>query len=252
MAGPDLGDPRTLGLPPVPDYLTAATPFERGDEVMLRWPTRIGVPEGWSGSGGAAARTDRETFLATLEALGGEVVEIAFPAVWEEFTSSAFNATRLPERTEIFLEVLRRDVRLFGVALSPWINGLLLSGDELLKGQRARVALLHLVLDQVFSKCDVLLQSSAGPMDMVGLPLIAFPIGLRERSGVPVPHGALVAGAPFGEERLLSIASGFQAVTDWHRGRPPRLSDEDQATRILSPHRSRGRLGVAAVAELAE
>jgi Asp-tRNA(Asn)/Glu-tRNA(Gln) amidotransferase A subunit family amidase len=252
MAGPDPADLRTLGLPPVPDYLAAATPVEGDRGVELRWPMRVGVPEGWVGAGGDETQADRESFLSALEAIGGELVEIALPPEWEGLTSSAMNAVRLPERSEIFLETLRRDVRLFGVALSPWINGLLLSGDEFLKGQRARVALLGLVLDRVFSSCDVVLQSGAGPMDMVGLPLIAFPIGMRERSGVAAPHGVLAAGLPFGEERLLALASAWQAVTDWHRRRPLRLSEEEQARARPTTEKSRGRLGVGAVAELAE
>ena len=40
MAGPDPRDPRTLGLPPVPDYVRAATPVEAG---RLRWPLTVGV-----------------------------------------------------------------------------------------------------------------------------------------------------------------------------------------------------------------
>ena len=46
LAGPDPNDPRTLGLPPVPDYVTAATPVVRRDKVVLRWPTRIGIQPG--------------------------------------------------------------------------------------------------------------------------------------------------------------------------------------------------------------
>jgi hypothetical protein len=55
---------------------------------------------------------------------------------------------------------------------------------------------------------------------MIGLPLISFPIGFEESGGRPLPIGALVGGPPFGEERLLSLAAAYQAVTDWHRRRP--------------------------------
>jgi Asp-tRNA(Asn)/Glu-tRNA(Gln) amidotransferase A subunit family amidase len=252
MAGPDAEDPRTLGLPPVPDYLAAATPMERTGGITLRWPTRVGVPGGWLAAGDDALRPGREAFLDSLEGMGAQLVEITYPDEWEALTSSAMNAVRLPERSEIFLDALRRDVRLFGVALSPWINGLLLSGDELLKGQRARLALLRLVLETIFRDCDVLLQTGSGPMDMIGLPLVAFPIGMRERSGVLTPHGALVAAPPLGEERLLSVAAAWQAVTDWHLQRPPRLPDEEQASRDGLSRPPARRLGVEAVSELAE
>jgi len=252
MAGPDPADPRTLGLPPVPDYLTAATPVLSGSGPGLRWPTRIGVPEGWVGAGGDEVRADREAFLAALPAMGAEIVDLSLPDEWEELTSSAMNAIRLPERSEIFLEELRSDVRRFGVSLSPWINGLLLSGDELLKGHRARSLLLRIVLERLFGSCELVLQTGAGPMDMIGLPLITFPIGMRERSGVSMPHGVLVAGLPFGEERLLALASTWQARSEWHLRRPPRLPDEEQVRGHGADSKQRGRLDVAAVAALAE
>jgi hypothetical protein len=184
--------------------------------------------------------------------MGVELIDFSYPAEWDGLTSSAMNSIRLPERSEIFLDELRSDVRRFGVSLSPWINGLLLSGDELLKGQRARFALLRLVLEQLFASCDLLLQTGAGPMDMIGLPLVTFPIGMRERSGVSVPHGVLVAGPPLGEERLLALAGAWQATTDWHLRRAPRLLDEEQARRSGASERRRGRLDVEEVARLAQ
>jgi len=50
MAGPDPADPRTLGLPPVPDFVTAAAPVRRGSATALRWPTTIGVLPGYLGT----------------------------------------------------------------------------------------------------------------------------------------------------------------------------------------------------------
>ncbi|MGD2069485.1 MAG: amidase [Gemmatimonadota bacterium] len=246
MAGPDPEDPRTLGLPDVPDYVRAATPVERGDRPALRWETTVGVPPGYldapedepggdepRGPPGEAsearerrARRRRERQRAEVDArrvmldrfrdLGARVVEIEYPAEWETLTSWNFNNVRLPERTEPFLEYLRRDVRLFGVSLSPWINGLLLPGAEYLRGQRAKLALLRTVLDDVFARCDVVLQTSPIPFDMVGLPLIAFPNGMVDGR----PTGALLGGHPYAEDRLLSVAAAYQSVTGWHRERP--------------------------------
>src|SRR5690606_30024158 len=42
LAQPDPLDPRTLGLPPAPNYALAATAFD-GERPRVRWPTRIGV-----------------------------------------------------------------------------------------------------------------------------------------------------------------------------------------------------------------
>lgn len=252
MAGPDPMDPRTQGLPPVPDFINAAEPVRRGDGVALRWPTTVGVlpdyldppeEEGGLGEvGGFRPRSEtpeqrdrrvllarerrateqaaRRAMVATFQDLGAEVVEVELPPDWDLLTGGNFNNVRLPERTEPFLDVLRRDVRLFGVSLSPWINGLLLSGPEYLRGQRAKMLLLQRVLDGLFARCDVVVQTSPIPFDIIGLPLIAFPIGFEDSKGVPLPVPGMLGGLPFGEERLLSLVAAYQAVTDWHRRRP--------------------------------
>ena len=249
MAGPDPRDPRTLGMPPVPDYATAADPVRRGSETVLRWPTTIGILPGYLDQADqdddfsgfppreessaqrdqrmrqaalrrAAEGQARRAMLATLEGVGARVVEVELPPDWETLTSGNFNNVRLPERAEPFMEALRRDVRLFGVSLSPWINGLLLSGPEYLRGQRAKMVLLQRVLDGIFSRCDVVVQTSPIPFDMIGLPLIAFPIGVEESRGTPLPLAGMMGGLPFGEERLLSLVAAYQAETEWHRRRP--------------------------------
>jgi Asp-tRNA(Asn)/Glu-tRNA(Gln) amidotransferase A subunit family amidase len=219
IAGPDRSDPRTLGLPPVPDYSLAADPVERSGRPVLRWSTRVGVFPDYTDPGHPEAEA-RMRMLETLEGLGGRVVQVEPPEDWEVLTGPDFNNVRLPERTEPFMEKLREDVRLFGVSLSPWINGLLLSGDEYLRGQRAKLLLLRRVLDGIFEQCDVIAQTSPIPFDIIGLPLISFPVGMKESEGVDLPIGALFGAPPFGEERLLSLAGGYQAVTDWHRRRP--------------------------------
>ena len=221
MAGPDRRDPRTLGLPPVPDYVKAATPVESG---RLRWPVTVGVIPDFLDEGDdevdrvrAAARLE---MLDTFRSLGARVIEVPWPEQWETLTSRHHNNVRLPERSEPFLPYLKQDVRLFGVSLSPWINGLLLSGDEYLKGQRAKLALLARILDTFFSECDVVALTSHLAFDMVGLPLMAFPIGFRESSGRRLPVGGLLGAAPFGEERLLALVAAYQSVTGHHRARP--------------------------------
>lgn len=246
MAGEDTADPRTLGLPAVADYVAAATPVERAGRPALRWPTRIGVlpgyldgpraesPQRLDAPPDAAARARmqarlarstaeiaaRRAMLETFQTLGAEVVEVPTPTDWETLTSGDFNNVRLPERTEPFMEHLQRDVRLFGVSLAPWINGLLLPGTEYLRGQRAKLLLLRRVLDDVFDRCDVVVQTSPVPFDMIGLPLVAFPTGLQERAGGPLPVGAMFGARPYAEDRLLSLVAAYQSVTDWHTRRP--------------------------------
>ncbi len=266
MAGPDPADPRSLGLPPVPDYVGAVGeavrrtrnrsvhgPLEHPDR---RRPVRIGVLPGYLGeaesgdsrdeplplrdrlAAGASGRPDpaqgasgesrsvmtmnaRRRMLGTLAELGAEVIEVDFPREWETLTSREFNNTRLPERSEIFLEELRGDVRKFGVALSPWINGLLLPGAEYVRGSRARLILLKEILDGIFSQCDLVTQTQPFPFDIVGLPLIAFPIGFEtDSTGYPRPIGALLGGEPYAEHHLLAAVAAYQQATEWHRRRP--------------------------------
>ncbi len=255
MAGPDPADPRSLGLPPVPDYLRAVS----GDGGALTHPerggaVRIGVLPGFLDEpeppadpgpepdpdvdriGSSFPRRERtqaayrrevataearRRMLATLEDVGAEIVELDFPTHWETLTSFNFNNVRLPERSEIFLEHLRDDVRKFGVSLAPWVNGLLLPAAEYVRGSRARLVLLEEVLDEVFGRCDLVTQTAPYPFDMVGLPLIGFPIGFETGStGYPRPIGGMFGAEPYAEHHLLAVIAAYQRATDWHLRRP--------------------------------
>jgi Asp-tRNA(Asn)/Glu-tRNA(Gln) amidotransferase A subunit family amidase len=193
--------------------------FRRREETAKERATRLRQAK----ERGAAEAEARRAMLAAFESLGARVVEVELPEEWELLTGRAFNNVRLPERTEPFLSWLREDVRLFGVSLSPWVNGLLLGGPEYLRGQRAKLALLERVLDGLFAQCDAVVQTSPIPFDIIGLPLIAFPIGLERSRGFDLPVAGMFGGMPYGEERLLSLVAGYQAVTEWHRRHAPEL-----------------------------
>jgi Asp-tRNA(Asn)/Glu-tRNA(Gln) amidotransferase A subunit family amidase len=241
LAGPDAKDPRTLGLPPVPDLVHSAEPGGDPGRPRVRWPTTLGVPPGYT-SGSWATAGARRAMLDVFDDLGVRVREIELPEEWNLLTGGTFNNVRLPERTEPFLPYLKQDLKLFGVSLNSWMQGLFLSGDEWLKGQRAKHVLLTRVLDDLFGQCDAVLQTSPVPFDIIGLPEIAFPIGFEPHaaSGRDVPIGAIVGGQPYAEDRLLALAGAYQAATDWHLRRPedpapaaaaraarPRLTAED-------------------------
>jgi aspartyl-tRNA(Asn)/glutamyl-tRNA(Gln) amidotransferase subunit A len=217
MAGEDPHDPRTQGLPPVPDLITAATPVLRGRTVKVRWKTRIGVIPGFA-TGTTEAAAARRAALDTLAGIQDlEVVDVTLPDEWDVLTNTAFNNVRLPERSEPFLPMLRSDLRGFGVSVTGWLQGALLGADEYLIGQRAKVLLLQRVLDDLFEQCDVVVQTSPNPFDAIGLPELALPIGFSSK-GVPI--GTILGGKPFGEDRLLAVAAAYQALTDWHHRRP--------------------------------
>lgn len=208
MAGPDPADPRTQGLPRVPDLVTAATPI-RG---RLRWPTRIGITPGYT------ADPFRKSFTDTLANIRGvTIVEVPFPAEWDLLTGGVFNNVRLPERSEPFLPYLATDLRKFGVSVLGWLQGALLGANEFLIGQRTKTQLLERVLTDTFNRCDVMVQTGPVPFDILGLPELALPIGFTP-DGCPV--GTILGGQPFAEDRLLSIAAAYQSVTDWHHRRP--------------------------------
>lgn len=217
MAGEDPADPRTQGLPPVPDLVRAATPVGTGRAVRARWRTRVGViPEFTAGTSETAAA--RRAYLDTLAGIEGiDVVDVPLPEEWALLTSGSFNNVRLPERTEPFLPVMRQDLRLLGVSANGWLQGALLGGAEYLIGQRAKNLLLQRVLDDLFDRCDVVVQTSPTPFDGIGLPELALPIGFTS-AGVPI--GTILGGLPFGEDRLLAIGAAYQAATDWHLRRP--------------------------------
>jgi Asp-tRNA(Asn)/Glu-tRNA(Gln) amidotransferase A subunit family amidase len=246
MAGEDPEDPRTQGLPPVPDLITAATPVRQGRRVRARWRTRIGVIPGFTSgtSETAAARTTALGVLAGIEGLS--VVDVTMPDEWDLLTNAAFNNVRLPERSEPFLPMLQSNLRGFGVSLLGWLQGAMLGANEFVIGQRAKVVLLERVLDDLFEQCDVVVQTSPTPFDALGLPELALPIGFTA-GGLPI--GTILGGKPFGEDRLLSVAAAYQAVTDWHHRRP---ADPTAARAALRPAEApdRGRIHAEEVPDL--
>lgn len=217
MAGEDPADPRSQGLPEVPNLIEAATPVYRRNRVKLRWNTRIGVLPGFAG-GTSATALARQAYLAQLAAIpGATLVDVPLPEGWSQLTGSVFNNVRLPERSEPFMPYLRTDLRGFGVSVTSWLQGALMGGNEFLTGQRAKLLLLERVLNELFDTCDVVVQTDPVPFDILGLPEIAFPIGFTA-AGVPI--GTILGGLPYAEDRLLSVVAAYQATTDWHLRRP--------------------------------
>ncbi|WP_432505708.1 amidase [Kineococcus arenarius] len=222
LAGPDSADPRTLGLPEVPDLVTAATPVRTSRGVELRRPTRIGVPADWFSDVSGEVAALRQGFLDRMAAVPGVTfVDVSYPADWELLTG-VFNAVRLPERTEPFRHWLREDLTVFGVSALSWLQGLMLSGDEWITGQRAKTWLLQELYAGLFEQCDVVLQASPVPFDILGLPEIAFPIGEAPSSdgGPLAPAGTILGGQPYEEDRLMEVVAAHQAITDFHTRRP--------------------------------
>ncbi|MBB2946785.1 aspartyl-tRNA(Asn)/glutamyl-tRNA(Gln) amidotransferase subunit A [Actinoplanes lutulentus] len=241
MAGEDPADPRTQGLPALPDLIAAATPVVSKGKCRVRKRVRVGVLPGY------ASTTTRTAFLSTLDTIDGiSLVDVPFPDQWDLLTGNEFNNVRLPERSEPFMPYLRNDLRGFGVSVTGWLQGALLGANEFITGQRAKLLLLERVLDQVFEKCDVVVQTSPVPFDILGLPEIGFPIGF---SAAGVPIGTILGGAPYEEDQLLSVVAAYQAVTDWHWKRPADPATPAAAARSLKTTDDRGTLTAEDVLE---
>lgn len=241
MSGPDGSDIRTQGLPPVPDYVTSALPVRDGrGRVVARRPIRIGVPAPYL-TGNADVVALRQAFLDTAAKIPGiSIVEVTYPADWALLTGT-FNNIRLSERTEELLPFLQQDPKLLGVSSLGWLQGLFLSGDEWITGQRAKAHLIREVLDVTMAHCDVIMQTGPSEFDSIGLPELALPIGFRAVGANPkVPVGTIVGGRPYEEDVLLELAAAYQAVTSWHTERPAdppaaAAADTANAARTMAP-----------------
>ena len=223
LAHPDPNDPRTLGLPPAPNYVLAATPFG-GDRPRVRWPTRVGIWPDYVSGDNERVNGLRTAFIAELERNPAVQVvpDVALPDQWDELTSAPLGGSH-GDPTAFFIEHLRKDVRNFADRLPRFLNGMLQSADTYVKVQQARNLLRHRMLSQLFNQCDVVLTTSTGAFDGTGLPLLCMPIGFdtEPNNGNRVPRGVVMAAPPFGEERLFAVAAAWQAVTDLHQVRPP-------------------------------
>ncbi|MFC5750602.1 amidase [Actinomadura rugatobispora] len=225
LAGGDPHDPRTGGLPKVPDYVAATrVPRSGGGRVRPPFPIRLGVLPGYADGTSATAKA-RAAMLDTLADAGVRIVQVKLPAEWDFLTGSAITTASAAERCETFMEYLRGDVRQFGVSLNSWLRSLFVPGHDYVSWLRLRMLLLEKILFELFKGVDLVVQTSVTPFDLVGCPLIGFPIGFdRNAAGLEVPIGALVGGLPYGEQRLLGLAATYQASTSWHTRRPPEPS----------------------------
>ncbi len=218
VGGPDPNDIRTIGLPPMPDLVEAATPVVKGKRVVPRWPTRVGVIPGYT-TGTTATAQARVAMLNTLADIGFDVVDVTLPDEFALLTGGAFN-TSSSERAEIDFKYLQQDVRLFGGRLTGWLPSIVQGGPEVAKGMRTRLLLLDRCMSQLFNQCDVVIQTGSN-VDSIGLPLCSFLIGFAPNAaGIDLPITSVLGGPPFSEERILSVVAAYQAVTTWHHRRP--------------------------------
>ena len=220
LAGADANDPRTVGLPPVPDYITAATPVTRRRRLELRWPTRIGIYPGWAKPTDPEQAALRAEVIRLLSGIPGcTLFDVTLPEGWAEL--SALSSTT-GEGSNWFVPYLREDVAQFATRLTGFLSGTLRSASTYLKAMMARYELFERTQAQLWTQCDLVLGASVGDFDGIGHPVCSFPIGFGTdaTTGLTVPRGGILGGPPFSEERILSVICAFQTLTDWHTRRP--------------------------------
>ena len=235
IAGADPDDPTALRAP-VPDYLAA-------DDGELRG-LRLGFDERYALEG-----TDRDTgravaeALATLRALGAEVVALRFPdvaaavadwplncavetAVAHEPTYPARRAAYGPGFAALIdagralsgtdyqhILLRRRDFAGRVAAALANVDAMRIPAQPVTTPTVARMQ----TLGQVPAELAALIRYPA-PFDMSGHPSLTLPVGFTA-GGLPI--GAQIVGRHLGEAALCRVGRAYQRATDWHRRHPP-------------------------------
>ena len=97
---------------------------------------------------------------------------------------------------------------------------------EYLQASRLRTSLQHEVA-ALFAEFDVVVAPTHGGASLVctnltGHPALVLPVGAQEKDGGR-PTVLQLLGQPFGEAKLLEVATQWQRTTDWHQRRPERM-----------------------------
>jgi len=234
IAGSDPKDPTAL-LADVPDYLA-------GNDATLRG-MRIGFDEHYALENvETEVRRAVEATLATVRALGAEIVSLRFPAVdamtadWGLHcaveTAVAHAETFPTERHRYgpglaglidagrslcaldYQKILLRRRDFAGrvlAALAP-VDAMLIPAQPFAAPTVARMA----TLGRVPAELAALIRYTA-PFDMSGNPTLTFPVAFTS-AGLPI--AAQFVGKPLGEGAVVRAGRAFQRVTDFHRRHP--------------------------------
>jgi aspartyl-tRNA(Asn)/glutamyl-tRNA(Gln) amidotransferase subunit A len=179
-----------------------------------------------------------ERALEDLRAIGVTPREAKLPDLPFEAVAGVIISA---EATSAFEELLRdgrvRQLADEGAPLA-FAQARAISGTDLVKALRIRTVCQRAMAD-FFGEWDLLLapgepmtafaadasfadvtwSDPVGAMgNLCGLPGISVPCGFGRAN---LPAGLSIVGGAFDEARVLALARGYQAATDWHRRRPP-------------------------------
>lgn len=241
IAGHDPADPSTSGRS-VPPY---AAELHRPVQGL-----RIGL------LADCLEQSDPEVASAVSEAarllrgLGCRIEEVR-PARMR-YATAAISAIAAPEALAYHDPMLRQHAPAYAPDVRRRVAvGYFLSGADYLKGQRAR-RLIRDEVEELFGRVDCLLGPTVPvaapplgaaevpirgraentrsallrftrPFNLTGHPAVAVPCGFS-RDGLPL--SLQIAGRAFDEATVLRLAHAYEQATDWHRRRPPLLSNE--------------------------
>jgi aspartyl-tRNA(Asn)/glutamyl-tRNA(Gln) amidotransferase subunit A len=240
IAGYDPKDP-TTSREPVPDYSKALTGSVKG--------MRIGIPKTYFFEN-QNPESDKATTAAIrkLVDMGATTVDVDVPhakyagsAGWTIAMAEAacFHEKRLREKPHLFDPVVRERLE----------AAKFYSATDYIKSLRLR-SILQQEMVKVFEKCDVMAVSGGSPAvkleppetaksdvkpgsrapafrggntfigNMTGYPEIVIPCGFTGSEPV-LPLTIGFYAKPFDESNLFRVAHAYEAVTDWHKRRPP-------------------------------
>jgi aspartyl-tRNA(Asn)/glutamyl-tRNA(Gln) amidotransferase subunit A len=200
---------------------------------------RIGYnPADWSDGTAPEARAAFASAFEVVKKLGVQLVEVKLP----DYPYGPMVSTIISSEMGSIFEELVTSGKVDELADKRQIAGIKVS-QEVLAKDYLRAMRLRRLIQQDFSKlfyekADVLVAPSrsgiankiSDPLDrpgtsnpmipagnLAGLPAISVPCGLVD--GMPI--GIQFMGPPHSENKLVSAAKEFQAITDWHKRRPP-------------------------------
>lgn len=236
LAGYDPRDPASADEP-VPDYMDALTEDLSG--------LKVGVPKEYF-EVPVDAEVERLTRAAiqTLEELGAQVMEVAWPMY--HHSADISKIVLYAEAAAYHRDLLLRR----GEEYDPSVrwrfeSGLFISGPDYLRALRHRREYTQ-ATRELFDNVDLLagpmepvvappieaesvlvngetvgvipaLTQYTRPFNLTGFPALTVPCGFSE--GLPV--GLQLAARPFDEATTLKAGYAYQQATDWHKRRPP-------------------------------
>ena len=188
-----------------------------------------GEPGAWT----AEWKANDAAALEVLTQLGVEWVDVELP----DLPVDAMTLLLLCEAAAAFDGLTRsgRDALLTGQGDDDWPNlfrqAQLLPAVSYIQANRARTLLVREAAARLAGVeayvCPTFGASNLSLTNLTGHPQVVLPDGFKSDG---TPTSFTFTGLPFGEARLLDLASAYQRATGWHR-RHPAVAGREEATR---------------------